>query len=67
MELKNWKSIESATLYIDPLTILIGLNAYGKSNILDAFMFLKRIASGLSISGKDDLFYQPLHIAYSEW
>ena len=47
--LENWKSVESATLYIDPLTILIGTNAAGKSNILDAFLFLNRIASGLSI------------------
>ena len=47
--LENWKSFESATLYIDPLTILIGANAAGKSNILDAFRFLQRIASGLSI------------------
>ncbi|MCL2151845.1 MAG: AAA family ATPase [Oscillospiraceae bacterium] len=47
--LKNWKNFESATLYIDPLTILIGTNAAGKSNILDAFIFLQRIASGLSI------------------
>ena len=49
LELENWKSFESATLYIDPLTILIGTNAAGKSNILDAFLFLQRIASGLSI------------------
>jgi len=49
IELENWKSFESAILYIDPLTILIGTNAAGKSNILDAFLFLHRIASGLSI------------------
>ena len=49
MTLENWKNFESATLYIEPLTILIGTNAAGKSNILDAFMFLQRIASGLSI------------------
>ena len=49
LELSNWKSFESATLFIDPLTILIGANASGKSNILDAFVFLKRIASGLSV------------------
>ena len=49
LELSNWKSFESATLFIDPLTILIGANASGKSNILDAFVFLKRISSGLSI------------------
>ena len=49
LTLRNWKNFESATLYVDPLTILIGSNAAGKSNILDAFLFLQRIASGLSI------------------
>jgi AAA15 family ATPase/GTPase len=40
--LKRWKSFEEATLYIDPLTVVIGLNASGKSNILDALLFLQR-------------------------
>lgn len=48
LRLKNWKSFEEATLYIDPLTILIGANASGKSNTLDALMFLNRISKGLS-------------------
>lgn len=47
--LQNWKSFESASLYIDPLTFVIGTNASGKSNILDAFLFLYRIANGLQI------------------
>lgn len=42
LTIKNWKSFESATLYVDPLTVLIGLNASGKSNILDALTFLQR-------------------------
>lgn len=46
--LENWKSFAKATLYIDPLTFLIGTNASGKSNVLDAFMFLQRLASGIS-------------------
>lgn len=37
LNLKNWKSFKDSTLYIDPLTILIGTNASGKSNLLDAF------------------------------
>ncbi len=49
LELENWKSFESAKLYLDPLTILIGTNAAGKSNVLDALLFLQRIASGLSV------------------
>lgn len=42
----NWKSFRDATLYIDPLTVLIGANASGKSNALDALLFLQRTASG---------------------
>lgn len=49
LRLKHWKSFEQATLYIDPLTILIGTNASGKSNLLDALLFLQRVASGVGI------------------
>ncbi|QCT04354.1 SMC domain-containing protein [Paenibacillus algicola] len=42
----NWKSFGKTTLYIDPLTILIGTNASGKSNALDGLAFLKRLAQG---------------------
>lgn len=44
--LENWKSFELATLHIDTLTVLIGTNASGKSNALDALSFLNRIATG---------------------
>lgn len=43
---KNWKSFKEAKLYIDPLTVLIGTNASGKSNIIDGINFLNRIANG---------------------
>jgi len=46
---QNWKSFAKATLYIDPFTVLIGTNASGKSNILDALLFLQRIANGLDV------------------
>ena len=46
LHLENWKSYEKASLQIDPLTVLIGTNASGKSNALDAFVLLNRIASG---------------------
>lgn len=49
LKLRNWKSFEEATLYIDPLTILIGANASGKSNMLDALLFLQRVASRVSV------------------
>ncbi|WP_428558984.1 MAG: AAA family ATPase [Solidesulfovibrio sp. DCME] len=50
LRLVNWKSFADATLYIDPLTVVIGMNASGKSNILDALVFLQRIASGATIT-----------------
>lgn len=50
LKLINWKSFEEATLHIDPLTIIIGANASGKSNALDALLFLQRIAFGRSIT-----------------
>lgn len=49
LRLKNWKSFEDATFYIDPLTILIGANAGGKSNLLDALLFLNRVCSGIGL------------------
>jgi predicted ATPase len=44
--LENWKSFRYAELPIDPLTVLIGTNASGKSNAIEALEFLKRIAQG---------------------
>ena len=49
IQLINWKSFADATLYLDPLTVLIGTNASGKSNILDALEFIRRIASGVGV------------------
>lgn len=49
LNLHKWKSFEQATLYIDPLTIIIGTNASGKSNTLDALLFLQRVAAGVGI------------------
>ena len=34
IKLINWKSFSEAVLYIDPLTVLIGSNAGGKSSSL---------------------------------
>ncbi len=50
LRLENWKSFGEATLYIDPLSILIGTNASGKSNVLRALFFLHRISSGVTFS-----------------
>ncbi|NEQ40989.1 MAG: AAA family ATPase [Okeania sp. SIO3I5] len=47
--LENWKSFRHAELYIDPLTVLIGTNASGKSNIVDALDFLNGIMQTPSV------------------
>ncbi len=48
--IRDWKSFDEATFHVDPLTILIGANASGKSNVLETFLFLTRIASNVPIS-----------------
>ena len=50
LSVENWKSVKAATLHIDPLTVLIGANSSGKSNLLDAFAFLNRLSSGLMLT-----------------
>ncbi|MCV3214401.1 AAA family ATPase [Plectonema radiosum NIES-515] len=47
--LENWKSFRYAELPIDPLTVLIGTNASGKSNVVEALEFLQRIIRGEDI------------------
>lgn len=41
----NWKSYANSSLTIDQLTVLVGTNASGKSNALDALDFLSRTAN----------------------
>ncbi len=45
LRLQNWKSFSDAKLYIDPITVIIGTNASGKSNIFDALKFLGALSS----------------------
>lgn len=47
--LKNWKSFRYAELPLYPLTVLIGTNASGKSNLVEAFEFLRRTVDGYEI------------------
>ncbi|MHB1629990.1 MAG: AAA family ATPase [Bacilli bacterium] len=46
----NWKSFRDSILYIDPLTVLIGLNASGKSNALDGISFMNKLVQGIELS-----------------
>lgn len=50
LRLQNWKSFSDARLYIDPITIIIGTNASGKSNIFDALKLLCALASPADVA-----------------
>jgi predicted ATPase len=50
IHLYKWKSFDEAVLFIDPLTILIGANAGGKSNALDSLRFMQRAALGKDLT-----------------
>lgn len=44
LRLKNWRSFKDETIdFTTPITVLIGANSSGKTNIVDALYFLKRM------------------------
>lgn len=44
LRITNWRNFRSAEVPLQPRTFIVGPNASGKSNLLDAFRFLKEIA-----------------------
>ncbi|MBL8787970.1 MAG: AAA family ATPase, partial [Deltaproteobacteria bacterium] len=50
IELSQWKSFERATLPLAELTVLIGANASGKSNVIEALKLMRWIGSGARFS-----------------
>ena len=52
--IENFKSFRKATLPLSPLTLLIGANASGKSNAIEAIQLLSWLAWGRSLN---DLLY----------
>jgi predicted ATPase len=50
LRLTNFKGFKDAELTLGPLTLLVGTNASGKSNIRDALRFLHGIALGFNIA-----------------
>ena len=50
LRMENWKSFQQSSLHIDPLVVLIGSNASGKSNALEALHFLGRSATGVPLA-----------------
>lgn len=45
LELRNWRNFRRAELDLEPRTFLVGPNAAGKSNLLDAIRFLHDIVA----------------------
>lgn len=50
IHIKNFKSYQNQILHLAPLTLMIGANASGKSNALEAFRFLAWLAQGQKLS-----------------
>ncbi|EIJ43367.1 LOW QUALITY PROTEIN: putative ATPase [Beggiatoa alba B18LD] len=50
IHIKNFKSYQDQTLHLSPLTLMIGANASGKSNALEAFRFLCWLSQGQKLS-----------------
>ena len=45
LKIKNFKSIASAEVKFSPLTMIVGANASGKSNVINVFRFISNIAT----------------------
>ena len=45
LKIKNFKSIASAEIDFEPLTMLVGANASGKSNLINVFRFISNITT----------------------
>ncbi|MFV9507407.1 MAG: AAA family ATPase [Oscillochloridaceae bacterium umkhey_bin13] len=50
LQLSNFKSFQQATLNLGGLTLLVGTNASGKSNVRDALRFLHGVGRGYALS-----------------
>ncbi|WP_111637507.1 AAA family ATPase [Marinomonas shanghaiensis] len=50
IHIENFKSYRKQSLYLAPLTLMIGANASGKSNALEAFRFLCWLSQGQKLS-----------------
>jgi len=49
LNIRNFKSLESVDLKLGHFNLLVGANASGKSNFLDALRFLQGVGNGLGI------------------
>lgn len=49
LKIRNFKSLESVDLKLGHFNLLVGANASGKSNFLDALRFLQRVGNGFRL------------------
>ena len=70
IRLVNFKNFADETLRLGPVTILVGANASGKSNVRDAFRILQGIGRGYSLAeifgGKREAGWLPIRGAMNE-
>src|SRR6267378_3652709 len=64
VRIRGYKSIAFCDVTLEPLTILVGRNASGKSNFVDALAFLSDAFNGdlngaLNLHGGKTLFHRP--------
>ena len=50
LHLVDFKNFGNETLHMGPLTVIVGANASGKSNLRDVFRFLHGIGRGYTLS-----------------
>lgn len=50
LQLVDFKNFRDETLYMGPLTVIVGANASGKGNLRDAFRLLHGIGRGYTLS-----------------
>ncbi len=50
MRVERFKNFRDATLTLTPLTVIVGTNASGKSNLRDAFRFVHGMSRGYSLA-----------------
>jgi hypothetical protein len=49
LQIRNFKSFAGTTLDFAPLTLILGANGAGKSNVFDALRFLRYVGEGMSV------------------
>lgn len=58
IKLKNWKNFQDVDVQLQSRTFLVGVNAAGKSNFLDAFRFIRDVVEhgvGKAVQGRGGL------------